>query len=198
MRRGPIRRSFLSDGWLENPVWGQSWPVYIHPGFQGGPGETGDLYSDWLLTRDAVADERTGSFGDASRKHSWVTGWFQAEVLEGENSYWPLTSAGSLRWKPSGANSHWLMAQAGSLGQPCGMPNFHWLMWLAASSHADEVASVLEACDELLRAACSQQMQGAGEVRSSWRRVAGGMGSWIQLRRLSYSGRVTIIIHEYI
>ena len=89
-----------------------------------------------------------------------MTGWFQAEVLERENSSWPLTSAGSLRWEVSGANSHWLMAQAGSLGQPRGMPNFHWLMRLAASSFADEVASVLEACDELLRAACSLQMQG--------------------------------------
>ena len=145
MRRGPIRRSCLSDGWLENPVWGQSWPVYIHPGFQGGPGETGDLYFDWSLTRDAVSSEKTGSFGDASSKYSWVTGWFQAEILEKENSHWPLTSAGSLRWKPSGANSHWLMAQAGSRSQPCGMPNFHWLMRLAASSHADEVASILEA-----------------------------------------------------
>ena len=79
--------------------------------------------------------------------------------MEGENSYWPLTSAGSLHWEVSGANSHWLMAQAGSLGQPRGMPNFYWLMRLAASSYADEVASVLEACDELLKAVCSRQMQ---------------------------------------
>ena len=120
MRRGQIQRSYLSDGWQLNPVWGQSGPVYIHHGFQGGPGKTVDLYSDLLLEWDAVTEERTGSFGDASRKHSWMTGWFQADVLEGENSYWPLTSAGSLRWEVSGANSHWLMAQAGSLGQPRG------------------------------------------------------------------------------
>ena len=66
MRRGRIRRSYLSDGWQSNPVWGQSGPVLIHPRFQGGPGKTGDLYSDWLLERDAVTEERIGSFGDAS------------------------------------------------------------------------------------------------------------------------------------
>ena len=60
----------------------------------------GVLYFYWLLTWDAVDAESAGRSGDASPKHSWVTGWFQAEVLETANSYWPLTSAGSLNWNP--------------------------------------------------------------------------------------------------
>ena len=58
MRRGRIRRSYLSDCWQSNPVWGQSWPAYKPPGFQSGPGKTGDLDSDWLLDQDAVTAER--------------------------------------------------------------------------------------------------------------------------------------------
>ena len=103
--------------------------------------------------------ESTGSFGDASLKHSWVTGWFQAEVLERENSYWLLISAGSLRWKPGGANPHWLMAQAGSSGQPRGMLHFHWSRRPAASPYADEAASVLEACERHPRAAYFLKVQ---------------------------------------
>ena len=78
---------------------------------------------DRLLTWDAVDAERAGRSEDASPKHSRVTGWFQAEVLETANFYWPLTSAGSLHWEP---NFHWLMTQAGSRGQPRGMLNSHW------------------------------------------------------------------------
>ena len=71
------------------------------PGFQGGPGEIGVPNSYWLLTWDAVDAESTGRSGDASPKHSWVTGWFQAEVLETAISYWPLTSAMSLHCEPN-------------------------------------------------------------------------------------------------
>ena len=90
--------------------------------------------------------ESAGSSGDASPKHSWVTGWFQAEVLEMANSYWPLTSARSLNWNPREPNFHWLMAQAGLRGQPRGMLNFHWLRRPAASPYVNEVAIALEAC----------------------------------------------------
>ena len=85
--------------------------------------------------------ESTGRSGDASPKHSWVTGWFQAEVLETANSYWPLTSA-----------------QAGSRGQPRGMLNSHWPRRPAASPYVDEVASAGGIFSE-----------GAGEVRSARR-----------------------------
>ena len=146
MRRGQIRRSYLSDGWQSNPVWGQSGPAYKPPRFQSGPGKTGDLYSDWLLSRDAVTDERRGSFGNASAKHSW----FQAGILE---FHWPLTSAGSRRWTPSGTNFHWLTAQAGQRGQPRGMPNFYWLLLLAVSFFSYVAVSISEASDELLKAA---------------------------------------------
>ena len=115
----------------------------------------------------------TGRSEDASPKHSWVTSWFQAEVLETANSYWPLTSAGSLHWEP---NFHWLMAQAGSRGQPRGMLNSHWPRKPAASPYVDEVGSLREP------SAGGIFSEDAGEVRSARRRVGGGMGSATQLR----------------
>ena len=136
-------------------AWGCAGPVYIPPGFQGGPGEIGVLYSHWSLTWDAVVAERAGRSGDTSSKHSWVAGWFQAEILEMVNFYWPLTSAGSPRWKP---NFHWLMAQAGSRHQPLGMLNFYWPRRSTASLYGYEVASVLEACASCPRAAYFPQL----------------------------------------
>ena len=133
------------------------------PRFQGGPGEVGVLHFHWSLNWDAVDAERAGRSEDASSKHSWVTGWFQAEVLEMANFYWPLTSAGSPRWKP---NFHWLMAQAGSRGQPRWMLNFHWPRRPTASLYSDEVASVLEAC---ALSAGGVYSEDAGEVRSARR-----------------------------
>ena len=58
MRRGQIRRSYLSDSWQLNPVWGHSWPVYIPLVFQVGPGKTRDLNFYWSLEWDAVSAER--------------------------------------------------------------------------------------------------------------------------------------------
>ena len=58
MRRGRIRRNYLSDGWQLNPGWGQSGPAYKPPGFQSGPGKTGDLNCYWPLEWDAVTAER--------------------------------------------------------------------------------------------------------------------------------------------
>ena len=149
VRRGQIRRRSLYDSWLVNPAEGCAGPVYIPPGFQGGPSEIGVLNSYWLLTWDAVKAERTGRSGDASSKHSW----FQAEVLKLPNSYWPLTSGGSRRWNPRGTNSHWLAAQVGSRGQPGGMLNFYWPRRPTASLYGDKVAGVLEACASCPRAA---------------------------------------------
>ena len=151
VRRGQIRRRSLYDGWLVNPAEGCAGPVYIPPGFQGGPSEIGVLNSYWLLTWDAVKAERTGRSGDASSKHFW----FQAEVLELPNSYWPLTSGGSRRWNPCGTNSHWLAAQVGLRGQL----NFYWPRRPTASLYGDEVAGVLEACASCPRAAYFLEMQ---------------------------------------
>ena len=116
------------------------------------------LNSYWLLTWDAVAVESTGRSGDASSKHSWAIGWFQAEVLELANSYWPLTSAGSLHWNPRETNFHWLMAQAVSQGQPRGMLNFHWLSQPAASPYVVKVAKT-QACERHLWAAYFLKVQ---------------------------------------
>ena len=146
------------------------WAGLYTPGFQGGPGEIGVPNSYWLLTWDAVDAERAGRSEDASPKHSWVTGWFKAEVLEMANFYWPLTSAGSLHWEP---NFHWLTAQAGSRGQPRGMLNSHWPRRPTASLYGDEVASVLEACASCPRAAYFLKMQErsgqqGGKLEEAW------------------------------
>ena len=139
------------------------------PGFQGSPGEVGVLHSHWSLTWDAVDAERAGRSEDASSKHSWVTGWFQAEVLEMANFYWPLTSAGSPRWKP---NFHWLMAQAGLRGQPRAMLNFHWPRRPTASL---ATATRLQASWKLARAVHGRRIlrrcrRGQVSKAASWRR----------------------------
>ena len=103
--------------------------------------------------------ERTGRSGDASPKHSWAIGWFQAEVLELANSYWPLASASSRCWNSCETNFHWLMAQAGSQGQPRGMLNFHWLRQPAASPCIVEVTSISEACERRLQVAYFLKVQ---------------------------------------
>ena len=121
--------------------------------------------------------ERAGRSGYTSSNHSWVAGWFQAETLEMANFYWPFTFAGSPRWKP---NSHWLMAQAG----------------VAGSATRDAAFSLTEEADcfflmrrgrKRLGSLRNLSMGGvfsedAEEVRSSKRRVGGGMGSATQLR----------------
>ena len=85
--------------------------------------------------------------------YSCLTRWFQADFQEAANSYWPLTSAGSLRWLPGKPNSYWLMTQAGSLGQPRGMLSFHWWKTQAAFADADEAVISSEACERRLGAA---------------------------------------------
>ena len=101
-------------------------PVYIHPGFQGGPGQIGVLNSDWLTIWDAVGAVGARRSEDAPLGDSCLTCWFQAAFLEAANLHWPLTSAGSLCWNWGELNFYWLATQAGSLGQPCGMLNCYW------------------------------------------------------------------------
>ena len=43
-------------------VWGLVGPAYKPLEFHSGPGQTGMLNCHWLLEREAVADERSGSF----------------------------------------------------------------------------------------------------------------------------------------
>ena len=64
------------------------------------------LHFYWLLEREAVVDERSGSFDLGTRGYS-SSGW----------GHWPLTEAGSV----SGMlNSYWPSAHPGSLGRLSG------------------------------------------------------------------------------
>ena len=130
---------------------------------------------DWSLTWDAVSSERTGSFGDASSKHSWVTGWFQAEVLEMEKFHWLLTSAGLLDAKrgelsladgPGGVAGSATRDAEFSLADEAGcfFPRRRGRKHLGGLRRTSEGGVFSE-------------YAGAGEVRSSWQRVAGSMGS---------------------
>ena len=67
----------------------------------------------WLLEREAVADERSGSFDPDTLGYS-----------SSGRGHWPLTEAGSL----SGMlNSYWPSAHPGSLGRLSGALNSDWL-----------------------------------------------------------------------
>ena len=71
------------------------------------------LHFYWSLEREAVADERSGSF-DLGTLGISSSGW----------GHWPLTEAGSL----SGMlNSYWPSAHPGSLERLSGALNSHWL-----------------------------------------------------------------------
>ena len=67
----------------------------------------------WLLEREAVADERSGSFDAGTLGYS-----------SSGRDHWPLTEAGSL----SGMlNSYWPSAHPGSLGRQSWALNSDWL-----------------------------------------------------------------------
>ena len=58
------------SGWQSNSVWGLAGPAYKALELHRAPGQTGTLNSHWLLEREAVADERSGSFGDGTLGYS--------------------------------------------------------------------------------------------------------------------------------
>ena len=176
VRRGQIRRRSLNESSSCNPAGCCAGPVYIPPGFQSGPGQIGVLHSDWPSIRDAVDAVGAGRSEDASLKHTWVTCWFQAAVLEAANSYWPLTSAGSLSWNQHEPNFYWLMVQAGSRGQPRGMLNSDWRGGQAASLYVDEDVTALEACERRLEAAYFLKVQGRSGHQGVEQEEAWGQG----------------------
>ena len=71
--RGQIRRRSLDECWSGNPAGCWAGPVYIHPRFQGGPGQIGILNSDWLTIWDAVDAVGTRRSEDAPLGHSCLT-----------------------------------------------------------------------------------------------------------------------------
>ena len=76
VRRGQIRRRSLDESWSCNPAGCLAGPVYIHPRFQGGPGQIGVLNSDWPSIWDAVDAVGAGRSEDAPLGHSWLICWF--------------------------------------------------------------------------------------------------------------------------
>ena len=106
VRRGQIRRRTLNEVCGLNPAECLAAQVYIHPGIQGGPGQIGVPNSDWSRIGDAVDAEGARRSEDVPLGYSCLTCWFQADFQEAANSYWPLTSAGSLRWLPGKPNSY--------------------------------------------------------------------------------------------
>ena len=103
MRRGQIRRRSLDEFCCGNPAGCWVGPVYIHPGFQGGPGQIVVLNCDWPTIWDAVDAVGVRRSEDAPLGHSCLTCWFQAGFLSAANSHWPSTSAGALCWIPGRA-----------------------------------------------------------------------------------------------
>ena len=88
-------------------------PAYKALEIYSGPGQTGTLHFHWSLEREAVSDERSGSFGLCTLGYS-SSGW----------GHWPLIDAGSLSEM---LNSYWPSAHPGSLGRLSGALNSHWL-----------------------------------------------------------------------
>ena len=104
---------FLRKSAVFRSVWGLAGPAYKALEFHRTPGQTGTLNSHWLLEREAVADERSGSFDAGTLGYS-----------SSGRGHWPLTAARSL----SGMlNFYWPSTHLGSLGRLSGALNSHWL-----------------------------------------------------------------------
>ena len=105
------------SGWLSNPAWGWFGPAYKAQKIHSGPGQMSVLNSQWSLEREAVSDERSGSFGDAPLGYSSSRG-----------GHCPLTWVGSLSEM---LNYHWSSAHPGSLGRLSGALHSDWLSGVA-------------------------------------------------------------------
>ena len=153
-------------------MWGLLGPANKALEFHSDPGQMRVLNSHWLLEWEAVADERSGSFGDAPLGYS--SSW---------GGHWPLTWVGSLFGM---LNFHWPSAHPGSLGRLSGALNFDWLLLLQDFL-----------CFGWVEGAPGDSfvMAGAGVSANSktGRRDVGGSGSWTQFMWLSYKGWVTLI-----
>ena len=104
VRRGQIRRRSLDEVCGLNPAGCLAGPVYIHPGIQGGLGQIGVPNFDWSKIGDAVDAVGARRSEDAPLGYPCLTRWFQADFQRTANTYWPLTSAGSLHELPGKLN----------------------------------------------------------------------------------------------
>ena len=94
------------------------------------------LHFHWSLEREAVVDERSGSFALGTLGYS--SGW----------GHWPLIDAGSL----SGMlNSYWPSAHPGPLGWLSGALNSHWLSGDSSFSSFSGTSGDVGRREELLK-----------------------------------------------
>ena len=88
--QGFISRPIQTPGWQSNPVWGLDGPAYKALEFYSGPGQTGMLNFHWLLEREAVADERSGSLDADTLRYSsswrghWPADWGWVALWDAE------------------------------------------------------------------------------------------------------------------
>ena len=94
------------------------------------------LHFYWLLEREAVADERSGSFDPGTLGYS-----------SSRRGHWPLTEAGSLSRR---LNSYWPSAHPGSLGWLSGALNSDWLSGGSFFSSFSETSWDVARREELL------------------------------------------------
>ena len=94
------------------------------------------LNSHWLLEREFVADERSGSLDVDTLGYSSSGG-----------GHWPLTGVGS---RSEMLNSHWPSAHPGSLGCLSGTLNFDWLSGGSSFSSFSGTSWAVAGREELL------------------------------------------------
>ena len=79
------------------------------------------LHFYWPLEREAVVDERSGSFALGTLGYS-SSGWGHWPLIDAGsfsemlNSYWPSAHLGPLGWLSGALNSHWLSGDSSFSG----------------------------------------------------------------------------------
>ena len=104
----------------------------------------------WLLEREAVTDERSGSFDADTLGYS--SSW---------GGHWPLTSVGS---RSGMLHSHWPSAHPGSLGRLSGALNSDWLSVYSFFSSFSGTSSALAGSKELLGTPSQWRVQGYQQI----------------------------------
>ena len=106
----------------------------------------------WLLEREAVTDERSGSFDADTLGYS--SSW---------GGHWPLTWVGS---RSGMLNSHWPSAHPGSLGRLSGALNSDWLSVCSFFSSFSRISSALAGSKELLGTTSQWRVQGYQQIQN--------------------------------
>ena len=104
----------------------------------------------WLLEREAVADERSGSFDADTLGYS--SSW---------GGHWPLTWVGS---RSGILNCHWPSAHPGSLGRLSGALNSDWLSGCSFFSSFSGISSALAGSKELLGTPSQWRVHGYQQI----------------------------------